>query len=609
MRQLAALAITLAFLLLSVNLIRADCVDEVDCQNQINQQNAQLASIQKQQADLQKQLDSTKKSLSATTAQLNEIQKQVDDINRQLDQVTSDLKNAQDILDKNKSLFRSRVRDLYVRGDTSGWELLFGSSYSFADAAQFAGLKQAVINRNKELIIQYSTTVASLDSSRAQLADAKKTADDQLGQIQAIKNAQAAQVSSITKTQSSLNNQVNQISTTLANLTSKQKEIIAAKSGGISSPIGDIPPTGDPASEKTYDPGFRPAFAVFSFGAYTHRNGMSQYGALGRANSGQSAETILAAYYPGTTLNKNYSVPSTITVSGTNEYQQTFDGTKQYAGGVCYVFNTDGSCKEKGGIMGFQEYVKHLYEVPSSWPAEVLKAQAVAARSYAIRYSSPICPSQNCQVVKWEINATAWQQAVDATNNWVLTGGSGSFQYSSTSGGYLNTSGWDTTTHDRSTWLTGGAYEAIAGSPWFYKGWYKSLYGATCGRTSPWLTQTEFTDLLNAYVVYNSGNSTDKGKVYSTDYASCFGSSTPDTPYTIDEMRNRAAALLGGSAYTSVSAVSVAYNDGGYTSQVTVATNRGTAQFDGQSMRDILNLRLPGRLAAKTELYNIETKF
>lgn len=588
MRQLAALALILIALFLSVNLTMATCVDEVDCETQINQQNAQLEKIKNQQAEIQKQLDSSRKNLNSTSTQLASLQNQVSAISADLAKVEEDLKNAQGSLVQNKSAFAKRIRYYYIQSLVPSWLFLFSEPTALTDVVHAAGLRQAVLHRDRERIVQYTETIENLDESRDKLAEAQRVATDQLGQIQAIKNAQTAQVSSLSKTNTSLSNQINQINTTLANLTAKQKEIIAAKSGAISSPIGDVPPTGDPNSEKTFDPGFRPAFAVFSFGAYTHRNGMSQYGALGRANSGQNAEAILAAYYPGAALNKNYNSPSTITVNGTNEYGQIFNNQPY----------------------DFEDYVKHLYEVPTSWPTEVLRAQAVAARTYAVRYGSPICPSQSCQVIKKEINSAAWQQAVEDTRGWVLVGGPSSIQYSSTSGGYLNTSGWDTTSGNRSAHLTGGAYEAIAGSPWFYKGWYKSLYGAACGRSHPWLTQTEMVDLLNAYIVYNNGNSTDKAKVISIDYESCFGSSLSDKPYSIDEMRDRAAQLLGGTAYTTVTSVSpVQYSDSGYTSQASFGTNRGTAILDGQGFRDILNLRLPGRLAAKTQLYNIEYKF
>ena len=43
---------------------------------------------------------------------------------------------------------------------------------------------------------------------------------------------------------------------------------------------------------------------------------MSQYGANARANKGQSVEEILAAYYPGTTINKDYPEMENISVEG-----------------------------------------------------------------------------------------------------------------------------------------------------------------------------------------------------------------------------------------------------------------------------------------------------
>lgn len=589
---------------LSVNLTRADChetYDENVCQQKIDQQNAQLSSIQKQQADLQKQLDAAKKNLNSTTAQLNALQKQVDDIRAQLAKAEADLKDAQKILDQNKSLFRARVRDFYISTSISGWELLFGGTYSFSDAAQTAGLKQAIVNKNKNLIVHYTTTVSNLDATRSQIAESEKTASSQLSQIQAIRAAQANQVGGITRTQGSLNNQAVSISTSLQNLSARQKEIIASKTAQFSAGVGSLPPADDPNSRTTFDPGFRPAFAAFSFGGYTHRNGMSQYGALGRANRGQTTEQILSAYYPAETLNTNYPVPQTIYVNGTNEYGQTFN---------CQPYS-------------LSDYVKRLYEVPSSWPTAVLRAQAVAARSYAIRYINTtgnrctgadgqqyayICPSQSCQVVKFEINATSWQTAVNDTATWVLSGGPGNFQYSSTSGGYLNTSSWDSVCETRDCWPT-DAYESIGGSPWFYKGWYTDLgkssgdFKRTCGRSHPWLNQTEMTDILNAWVVQTKGTDADRSRIAPYD-AACWGGS----PYTYDEMRSRAASL--GGAYTSISSAPfVLYNTGGYTGSVTFSTNLGVVTIDGPTFKDIFNTRSPAKIGIQTPLFNIESKF
>lgn len=598
-RTVINLVLVISLLVLSLpftQFIRADCSlsggNPDDCSNKIGQLNSQLASIQQQQSSLQSQLNSAQSNLNATQAQLNDFQSKANDVTNQLNKATDDLNNAQGILDKSKEMFKLRIRDMYERGILDRFQLFLGNNLSFQDSIELYALNSEVLHKNRNIIIQYTSTVKNLAITRDQIAQAKQTADQQLAQIQSIRNQQAAQVSNTRNTINSLNNQASQVKLALANLTSIQQALIQARSASFSTAIGSTPPTDDPNSSTTYDPGFRPAFAVFSFGAYTHRNGMSQYGAYGRAtaNPPQSYQQILQAYYPGATLTNTNSDPS-ITVNGTNEYGETFNN-------VNYDMET---------------YLKHIYEVPTSWPMAVLEAQAIAARSFAWGKST-ICPSQSCQEAKTELNTTAWQQAVAATAGVIMTGSSG-YQYSSTSGGYLNTSGWDTSCGNMSCWPS-GAYESTAGSPWFYKGWYKSVEdGQSCGRISPWLSQSEFTDLLNAWVVYSNGNSNDQSRVVQVDFNTCMPSLyqalgynfTPQNPYSMSEMQARADQL--GGSYHSVSSVSVGYNTGGYTGSMTVNTDRGTVVINGQQFQNILNLRLPGRLAAKTSLYNIESKF
>jgi peptidoglycan hydrolase-like amidase len=362
----------------------------------------------------------------------------------------------------------------------------------------------------------------------------------------------------------------NQLNIEIAKLTARQQEILAAKFGTFTTSVGDVPLADDFNASPAFNPGFSPAFAAFSFGAYTHRNGMSQYGALGRANTGQNAEQILQAYYPGANLNKNYAVPATIDVVGF-------------------------------GTMPFEDqYLKRIYEVPNSWPLEVLKAQAVAARTFAIRSNKPICTTQACQVYQNSNKGGRWEEAVNATRGWVLEGGPGA-QYSSTSGGYLNTSGWDTNCGSFSCW-TGGAYEKIAGSPWFYKAWYTESYlnsSNKCGRSHPWLTNDEFTDILNSWVVYKNGTQAEKDRIVPT---SCWSGN----PFSISEMRDRANAY--GGAYTSASSISVSQGTNGSTANVSIQTNKGTLSMSGSDFKTIFNLRAPGFISIRSPLYNIERK-
>jgi stage II sporulation protein D len=96
------------------------------------------------------------------------------------------------------------------------------------------------------------------------------------------------------------------------------------------------------------------------------------------------------------------------------------------------------------------DYLKGISEVPVRWPAEAQKAQAIAARTYAIYQMmqrpsdaiADICPTDSCQVYaglakERREGAQAWSAAVDATAGQVLVwrGKPINAKYSSTNGG------------------------------------------------------------------------------------------------------------------------------------------------------------------------------
>ncbi|MEK7556560.1 MAG: SpoIID/LytB domain-containing protein, partial [Patescibacteria group bacterium] len=330
-----------------------------------------------------------------------------------------------------------------------------------------------------------------------------------------------------------------------------------------------------PNARPDYNPGFSPAYAAFSFGA-PHFKGMSQYGALGRAKSGQKYDEILKAYYGGGVEIRDHDVNAKISVTGYGSYS-------------------------------LEEYTKRIYEVPNSWGdeggMEALKAQAVAARSYALARGGSICATEACQVFKPGAKGGNWDRAVEETRGKVMyaNGSPLSAWYASTSGGYqesysangYSTPGFWDTPSGRSGW-TSQAYEKTAGSPWFYKGWYKSRSGDSCGRSHPWLGSEEMADILNAWVVLFGGGG-DSGRV--TPQGSCWGGN----PYSVSELQS-----VGG--YTSVSGVSVTYGDNGVTANVTFNTNKGSVTINGADFKKAFNLRAPGRIALKSGLFNIEKK-
>ena len=96
--------------------------------------------------------------------------------------------------------------------------------------------------------------------------------------------------------------------------------------------------------------------------------------------------------------------------------------------------------------MSFEDnYLLGIAEMPASWADsggfEALKAQAVAARGYALRAGKPICITESCQVYKASKAANppdSWRRAVSETRGQVVVAGGQilSTWYAATSGGF-----------------------------------------------------------------------------------------------------------------------------------------------------------------------------
>lgn len=527
----------------------------------------ELEEIQKQLTELNKAREQSVSATKPLESQLTSLQVQLTNIQNNIQSLTNKIAAKENELDKRteklayqQALLEQRVRSYYIRSYQSNPMTIIFSSQDSGNLFRELSYRQATTQEDQKVIsnvtneiIDLLTQKEKLESDKVAIAKVKVEVDKNASFIGGeITKAKAYQAS---------------LSTKIAELNAKQQAILAAKSGNFVTSVGDVPLADDANARPTYDPGFRPAFAAFSFGAYTHRNGMSQYGAKGRAEAGQSAEDILKAYYPGSTLKKDYPVPATINVTGI--------GTRNFE----------------------DEYMMGIYEMPNSFPKEALKAQAVAARTYAVRQGGSICATESCQVFKDSKKGGAWEEAVRETKGWVLEGGANA-QYSSTTGGYGNNSGWDTKCGGRQCW-TGDAYEKMAGSPWFYKGWYRDRNGSSCGRSHPWLNQEEMSDILNSWIVYQSGSDRDRISPINTD---CW----PGNPFSFGEMRDKANG--NGGAVTSISSVSVTYSEGGSTANVSFSTNRGTVSISGSDFKTIFNLRAPGYVSIKSPLYNIESK-
>lgn len=545
--------------------------DEIDdLQKQIDDLGKLKDAISSANSTNQKQLSGLQKQIANTQAGINQAKAKAADLSKTIQQqeATLGITYNRFNLKVAEQYRRSRVDPtlLLLASDTSLTNFL--RDYQYRQIARIS--EQDEMNRLAGQIAQYEADKSNLEKTQARLQSLQASLDSNAkflqGEIDKANKAQA------------------EISGKIAALSARQQAILAERTGTASTTVGDVPLSDDPNSRPTFNPGFSPAFAAFSFGA-PHFKGMSQYGAYGRAKAGQSVEDILHAYYGGgIEIKKDYSTGINVRVDGY-------------------------------GTVDIETYVKRIYEMPGSWGdsggMEALKAQAVAARSYALASTNnganSICATEACQVYKPANKGGKWDEAVDATRGWVLQTGGKPFMawYASTSGGYqqsysyngYSTPGFWDSTSDWTRWAD-GAYEAKAGSPWFYKGWYKSRSGDSCGRSHPWLTQQEFADVLNAWQVLTNGGDTSRV----TPLGSCNGGN----PFSMDELKSQADSH--GGAFTSVSSVSVQHGSNGYTKNVIVSTNKGTITIPGDQFKTAFNLRAPGRLSIKGNLFSIEKK-
>ncbi|OGM63978.1 hypothetical protein A2893_00520 [Candidatus Woesebacteria bacterium RIFCSPLOWO2_01_FULL_39_25] len=559
-----SLFVSLFLLLTSYFLLLKSISAEPDCDNpNPGDIDFCLQRIEAELSALKPAQEYNKKELADLRTQISSLEKRISGISNQLGVLEGDIGKREEDLAYAQEIFVEKTKNHYRFLRFYDPLLPFLSTENASSAFREIIFRQKAANEDIKTMEGYGADLLALKTDKENLEKSKTSLSSIKSQV-----GQRAQF---------LAGEVEKTEKYLSALSSKQEELIALKAGGFQTSVGDTPATaepcsGPPGSSNYCDPGFRPAFAGFSFGA-PHRTGLSQYGAYGRSKQGQSAEAILGAYYQGAELNKSFPIPDTIGVSG------------------------------YGRIPFEDNYLLGIYEVPESWGNnggfEALKAQAVAARSYALAVTGngagTICPTESCQVYKPQLKSGKWAEAVRATRGWVMVKGgtAATTYYASTSGGYtISQWGWSGIKDTNGDWPS-GAYEKLSGSPWFYKAWFRTRGGATCGKANPWLNNQEMADILNAWhVLYKGGG--DSGRVSPID-TNCWGGN----PYSISEL-----AGMGG--YTSVSSVAVTYSNAGNTQTVTFGTNKGSVNLSGEEFKKAFNLRAPGYIGLKSSLFNIE---
>lgn len=532
----------------------------------------ELDDLNKQISDLTSQLNQSKAATAPVEAQLNSIKARIAQIETDLVVKQKNIEKGYKELAREQKVLNLAIRNYYIKSSYNSPLLIFLSGGTATEITRVLAYQKAAADADKAIITNIALSINSLQ-------DQEKLLKSESARLALTKESLNKIVGDAKSFQSNLSNQI-------AVLSARQQSILSSRLASLNIPKTAYTSQGGCSSDIGKSPGFGGAFGFFTYGV-PNRVGLNQYGAKGRAEAGQNAQQILAAYY-NADYTTGYNTGINIHVVGTNEYGQSFDDN-----------------------WNIEEYLKHVYEVPTSWPKETLKAQAIAARSYALARTNnganAICPSQSCQVVKREENSDAWKQAVSETAGIVLTSGGNpiSAWFSSTHGGYVHASGgdvggapWtknatDTTSGSASgfTDLNNNAYDKA--SPWFYCDWgSRGQYNNTA-----WMQGSEVADIANVLMLVQRDGSV-KEHLYQVDKPNPAGTDTWDAERVKQELRNR-----GGSPIDNASSVSISADFGsGNTTGVSV----NGINFSGSDFKTYFNLRAPANIQIVGPLFNIE---
>jgi len=539
--------------------------------------------------DLTSQLETAKKASAPLESELIRLNKQVSGIQSQIKQAEIRLQTLDASIEERDNKIKSqyvilaaKVRDLYKRGRSFSPFLMFVSSSNAGDLTRGLAYKSAVADEDKNLIVNITKDILSLESdkkkiesNRIRLAELQKKLDTQ-------KIFFEKEIAGSKKWQVELSNKI-------VALSAKQQQFVAQKLGSLNLPTslggGNLSCTDD----RNLDPGFSNAFAFYTYGI-PHRVGMSQYGAYGRANAGQTYDQILRAYF-------------------------NFDDYQDRSGVTIKV--NDGNGIGQGSVIwsgNLEDYVKQIYEIPASWPGAALEAQAIAVRSYALAVTNngeqSICANQYCQVFKTEPKGGEWDNAAIRTSGKVMiaSGQVITAWYASTAGGYTftnsdiwggSTRSWTKRVRDTSGdvggWgdLLSKAYDKDSPCMYAAQGW-RSEYGK-----SAWLKSTEIADIVNVLMLAKKDSST-QSHLSQIDKPNPDGTDTWDASRVKTELQSR-----GGNPIDSISSISVNADFGvGKTTNITI---NGQA-FSANEFVDYFNLRAPANIQIVGPLFNIERK-
>lgn len=571
MKRVAVLISLTVLILLSFHLVaRADEIDEI---------NKKIEDLSRVSNEIGRATETNEQTFAKLNQQLDSIKNQVTGLEKEIAKKEAEVKTGGEILLYQKTLLNERARSYYKninKATLSLMSLLVTENLSVSLQNFF--YEKSLADEDRQTIIKIVLYIKNLEEK-------KKNLEKERERLNAVKKKVDEQsiflAGEITKAKKYLGELRSQI----AALTARQQQLLAEKLASLNIPRSAATSLSGCIDDRNIDPGFSPSWAFFTYGV-PNRVGLNQYGARGRADSGQNHETILRAYYNFDSLS-DADTNIKIRVDGYGEHS-------------------------------LEDYVKRIYEMPADWNMEALKAQAIAARSYALSYtnngSGSICATQYCQVFQANEKGGRWNEAVEATRGKIMTQGGQPIKawYSSTHGGYVLSSseiGWSGTSWTKHAIdtpsgnvgnlgdLQNNAYDR--GSPWFYCDWgSRASYNKTA-----WLKTDEVTDIVNTILLARSDSST-REHLYQPDKPNPEGKETWDAQKVKEQLKAK-----GINPANQITDISVGTDlSSGKTTSILISSDAGGFTFDGAEFKNYFNLRAPANIQIVGPLFSVEKR-
>ena len=581
---------------LKLNLFSND-LDEYESQldEKKEEKEKTLSQLEQVKAEIERIQDSgysLDQQIRLINAELKRVEEEMEQVEEDLKQREEDISLKEEDLSEKQEYVEEISGKLYKNSRYSFLEILFrqGNDDGFLQTLIFSRFVIASqISYMKEVIEEIRELQEERDDLEKQKEIFEKDQEEfeeSRGLLAAERGRIQGQLSERVATRGALTRRIGGLERDISEL---QNFLLLMRSGGTAVNVENLG-TGDGPGSLSYFRNNAPSgsFAVFSFGASTHGNGMSQWGAKARSDAGQSYREILDFYYSGAKFDERDDLMKRIEV-------------------------------DRFGKIEFEEhYLMGIREINGAWNTEanmnILKAQVIAARSYAVARTGngvrSICATQNCQVYSNNHYGGAWAKAVEETRGMILTDGKGnavSTQYAAVHGGWIdNLKKYDVRSSSGS-WID-NAWDNISGVSWFYRNWYDRVdrnnrpgSGVTCStHPNPWLTNAEMADIVNAYLYWSHPSVESDSRLTAVDIATCWGKSGAN-PYSTSELKEKVREV-GLQPVNSVSRA-VVTNSNGWTTSISFAVDGGRTVTVSNPVlfRDVYNMRAPAYFAIPQE--------